>query len=130
MPQLDFSIISSQIFWLIVIFFILYTSLTHFFLPNFIKALKTRKQVIKENIDSVTKLKKQFDDKQNVFINVVEHNLIKIKYLVEKEIFITFKRNFFEDLNLLDKKVSNALYSNLILYDINVLRSISSKPIF
>ena len=130
MPQLDFSIISSQIFWLIVFFFILYTSLIHFFLTNFIKALKTRKHVVTENIYLVIKLKKQFDDRQNVFTNIIGHNLTNIKYLVEKEIFITFKRNFFADLNTLDKKVSNVLYSNLVLYDISVLKSIPSKPIF
>ena len=128
MPQLDLSIISSQVFWLILTFFILYTILTHFFLPNFIKVLKTRKHVLTENIHLATKLKKHFEDKQNVFIKIIEYNLTKIKYMVEKEICTIFKNNSFVDFNILNEKVSNALYSNLVLYDITILRLVSSKP--
>ena len=130
MPQLDFSITSSQIFWLIITFFSLYTILTHFFLPSFIKILKIRKQVLKENANLQVKLKSQFEDKQKIFVSIIEKNLTKIKFLVEKEICMTFKNYFFVDLNILDEKISNALYSNLVFYDINILKSMYIKPMF
>nr|YP_009502238.1 ATP synthase F0 subunit 8 [Porolithon onkodes]ASB29840.1 ATP synthase F0 subunit 8 [Porolithon onkodes] len=130
MPQLDFIITSSQIFWLVVTFLILYIVLTHFFLPNFIKILKTRKHIILENANKLSKLEKQFKYKQDTFDTLIEVNLAKIKILIEKEMFSSFKNIFFIDLIELNKKVLSALYSNLIFYDINILSSIQIKSVF
>ena len=130
MPQLDFIIASSQIFWLILIFFVLYTTLTHFFLPNFIKILKTRKKVLLENGNKLENLKKCFRKKHSLFDNIIDLNLTKIKILVEKEITLLFKSFDLMSLNLLNKDIARVFYFNLISYDINVLKSVSMKPVF
>ena len=130
MPQLDFIITSSQIFWLIVVFLLLYTVLTHFFLPKFIKVLKTRKRITSENEKKLAHLKEQILKKITIFDNVTNLNLIKIKVLIEKEIFLFFKNLLLIDLSILNKRTANVLYFNLISYDINVLESINIKPVF
>lgn len=130
MPQLDFIIVSSQVFWLIITFLVLYVVLTHFFLPNFIKILKTRKHVLQENTIKLLNLKKKLRNKQRMFDKFIEDSLIKIKILIEGDIFSSFKNTFFIDLIELNKKASNALYFNLMLYDINILKSIPVKPMF
>ena len=127
MPQLDFVIVTSQIFWSITIFFVLYTTLTHFFLPNFIKVLKTRKKLQLTNSNLLIDLKRKFLKKQNMFDSVVDLNLIKIKILIENEISLFFKSQLLMDLNLLNKNIANVLYFNLSSYDINVLESINIK---
>lgn len=130
MPQLDFTIASSQIFWSIIIFFVLYTILTHFFLPNFIKILKIRKRVLKENNDKLLKLKKHLTQEQNSFNKIIDLNLVKIKILIEKEILSFLKTFSLIDLKFLNKNIAKALYANSIAYDINILKSIQLKIIF
>ena len=130
MPQLDFIIAPSQIFWSITNFLVLYIVLTHFFLPKFIKILKTRKQILLENTNRLLNLRKQLDNKQYVFSTFVENSLTKIKILIESEISLAFKKTFFINLTESNKKVSNALYFNLVFYDSNVLKSIQVKPMF
>lgn len=130
MPQLDFIIASSQIFWLITTFLVLYIVLTHFFLPNFIKILKTRRQVLLENTNKLLNLKKKLKNEQYMFDMFIEDSLTKIKILIEGDIFRSFKNTFSIDLIELNKKVSNALYFNLMLYDMNIFKSIHVKPMF
>ena len=130
MPQLDFAIITSQIFWSITIFFASYTILTHFFLPNFIKVLKARKKILLKNNNLLISLKEKFLEKQNIFDSAVDLNLKKIKILVEKEVFLFFKSHPSIDLNLLNKNIVNVLYFNLSSYDTNVLDSINIKLAF
>ena len=130
MPQLDFTIASSQIFWSIIIFFVLYTILTHFFLPNFIKVLKGRKKILWENNKKLLKLKKHLTQEQNSFNKIIDWNLIKIKILIEKEILSFLKTFALTDLKLLNKKLAKALYANSMAYDINILKSIQLKIVF
>ena len=126
MPQLDFIIAFSQIFWLILIFFSFYTILVHFFLPQFIKTLKSRKQIVLENNEMLLKLHNDFNNKQYFLNSKLKENFTKIKSLLDKEIFSNFgiPINFF-NLDLLDKKISGILYNNTLYYDIHVLESIS-----
>ena len=130
MPQLDFIIVSSQIFWLITIFFSLYTILTHFFLPNFIKVLKTRKKLLLENTNKLIDLKNHLSKKNNFFDEIINLKLSKIKILIEKEMSLFFETFVLKNSRLLNKNIANVLYFNLILYDINVLKAISTKVIF
>lgn len=130
MPQLDFIIAFPQIFWLVLTFFGLYTFLVHFFLPNFIKLLKARKQIVTENNNTLLKLQNSFDSKQKSLNKTLENNFINIKIMLEKEISSSFTELNSFDLKLADKKIANALYQNVIYYDTNVLESIPIKPSF
>lgn len=130
MPQLDFTIASSQIFWSITIFFVLYIILTHFFLPNFIKVLRTRKKILLENQNKLIMLNKHFIRKQNIFNKIIDLNLLNIKSLIEKEI-VAFIRIFsLTDLKILNKNIANVLYFNSIAHDTNILKSIDIKIVF
>lgn len=130
MPQLDFIIAFPQIFWLVITFFSLYMFLIHFFLPSFIKLQKARKQIVTKNFNTLVHLETELDHKQGKLSKTVEKNFIRIKIMLEKEIFTFFLIYNTYDLKLVDKKIANALYNNIIHYDINTLESIPVKPIF
>ncbi len=130
MPQLDFIIAFPQIFWLVVIFFSLYTILVHFFLPTFIKLLKSRKQIVLENSQLLISLQKNFDLKQKNLNKLMEKNFLIIKEMLEKEIFNFFSGSFSINLVEVDKKIAKTLYCNLLYYDSNILEAISIKPKF
>ena len=130
MPQLDFIIIFPQIFWLIVIFFSLYTILIHFFLPKFIKIIKARKQIIITNSNILNNIKTNFDDKQRLLNKELEKNFFKIKLMLEKEIFPSFKKTVLINSDKVDSKLATTLYSNILYYDTTVLESILLRPNF
>lgn len=130
MPQLDFVISFPQIFWLIVIFFMFYTVVVHFFLPNFIKILKSRKQIVLENSKTLIELENKFNSKQLLLNRTLETNFIKIRILLEKDISQFFSTKNLFDSTLVNVKISTALYYNILYYDTNVLESIFLKPTF
>ena len=130
MPQLDFVIAFPQIFWLISIFFSLYMIIVHFFLPNFIKSLKARKQVVSENSETLISLEKDFLQKQIILNKFFETSFSKIKEMLEKEISSSFKETFLGNLNLIDVKVAKALYFNILYQDITILKSIKLNSNF
>ena len=57
MPQLDPTYWASQAFWLILVFSILYLSISKFYLPKIKKNLDDRESKIKEDLDEANKLK-------------------------------------------------------------------------
>ena len=130
MPQLDFIIAFPQIFWLVIIFFSLYTVLVHFFLPRFIKLLKARKQIVFENSLTLETLEKNFTLKQMNLNKIMENNLLKVKEMLEKEISNFFVNVFCIELKEVDKKIAKALYCNLLYYDSTILEAVSVKPKF
>lgn len=130
MPQLDFVIAFPQIFWLIVIFFSLYTTLVHFFLPLFIKLLKARKQIVLENCQVLINLEKRFELKQTNLNKIMEKNFCSIKKMLENEISSLFSGVFLINLKEADKKIAKSLYCNLLYYDSNILKAVCVKPKF
>lgn len=130
MPQLDFVIAFPQIFWLIVIFFLFYTIIVHFFLPNFIKILRSRKQIVLENTKMLFSMKNKFNSKQILLNQTLETNFIKIRVLLENEISQFFSTKDLFELTSVNTKVALVLYYNILYYDINVLNSVSLKPNF
>ena len=130
MPQLDFVIAFPQIFWLIVIFISFYTILVHFFLPNFIKVLKGRRQIILENTNTLKKLQTDIKYKQDILNRNIELNLVKIKVMLNKEIIPVFGYVYSLDFTLIDQKLANVLYNNVVYYDLSILKSIPIKPNF
>jgi len=73
-------------------------------------------------------LENDYNFKQKNLTKVVENNLIQIKYFLENEILASFSNSSLLDLELTDKKIANALYSNLLYYDSNILDAIQVKP--
>ena len=130
MPQLDFIIAFPQIFWLVIVFFSLYTILAHFFLPRFIKLLKARKQIVLENSLTLETLQKNFTSKQMNLNKIMENNLLKVKEMLEKEISNFFVNVLSVELKEVDKKIAKALYCNLLYYDSTILEAVSVKPKF
>ena len=63
MPQLDPKYWASQSFWLILVFLILYISLSKFYLPKIKSNLDNRENKIKEDLENANKFKEQSEAK-------------------------------------------------------------------
>ena len=63
MPQLDPKFWASQAFWLILVFVILYISLSKFYLPKIKSNLDNRENKIKEDLENANKFKEQSEAK-------------------------------------------------------------------
>nr|UAT97992.1 ATP synthase F0 subunit 8 [Ahnfeltia plicata] len=128
MPQLDRIIVFSQIFWLFITFIVLYTILLHFFLPLFLKSLKSRKQIVEANALEAFNIENSFLAKQNILRKVLTKNLVLVKKLLTTDsIFLALtKKNL--DVQPVDIKVGNII-RNIILYcDSQLLNFLLLKP--
>ena len=104
MPQLDPKYWASQAFWLILVFVILYISLSKFYLPKIKSNLDNRENKIKEDLENANKFKEQSEaklkeyglilDKAKKEVNKIhfdsktalERDIQSKKELIEKEI--------------------------------------------
>ena len=130
MPQLDRVIIFSQIFWLFIIFSSLYAILTHFFLPLFLKSLKSRKQIIELNSLEVSKLNNRVFTKHALLKQkLLQHLLLIESFLLKSYIF----QNHFEVGNhsiLIDEKIALASINYSLYCDNFILKNILFYPKF
>ena len=97
MPQLDSKYWLSQSFWLIIIFTVLYLSLSKFFIPKIKNNLDNREQVIKENLDEAKNLSELAEKKMKNY----QEEISKAKRDVSKIVSDTKKQL---DKNLSQKK--------------------------
>ena len=97
MPQLDSKYWLSQSFWLILIFTVLYLSLSKFFIPKIKNNLDNREQVIKENLDEAKNLSELAEKKMKNY----QEEISKAKRDVSKIVSDTKKQL---DKNLSQKK--------------------------
>ncbi len=95
MPQLDPTYWASQGFWLILIFTILYISISKFYLPKIKDNLDNRENKIKEDLENANKFKEQSESKLKEY----EINLENAKKEVSKI--------HFESKNILDKEIQS-----------------------
>ena len=117
MPQLDRIIITSQIFWLFLIFLVLYTILTHFFLPKFLRILKIRKQMLDINNQEASVINVKINERRILLKQLVVNNLSLIENYLKTFTLIASNNN----VQLLDMKIANAflissLYCNNLLF--------------
>ena len=84
MPQLDPKYWASQAFWLILVFVILYISLSKFYLPKIKSNLDNRENKIKEDLENANKFKEQSESK------LKEYELILDK--AKKEVYAYAKK--------------------------------------
>tara|TARA_A100001037_G_C14751663_1_gene457819 strand:- start:30 stop:605 length:576 start_codon:yes stop_codon:yes gene_type:complete len=95
MPQLDPTYWASQAFWLILIFTVLYISISKFYLPKIKDNLNNRENKIKEDLENANKFKEQSEAKAREYDIILEN--------AKKEI----SRIHFESKNILDKDIQS-----------------------
>ena len=93
MPQLDPTYWGSQAFWLILIFTILYISISKFYLPKIKENLDNRENKIKEDLENANKFKDQSEAKAKEYESILEKakkEVLKIhfesKIILDKDI--------------------------------------------
>ena len=132
MPQLDPKYWASQAFWLILVFSILYISISKFYLPKIKKNLEDRENKIKEDLDEANNLKniseKKLKDYENIMTNAtreVTKILLESKNKLNKEIQV--KKSAME--KEIESEISKAQREiiNLKKESINSINSISEK---
>ena len=138
MPQLDPTYWASQAFWLILIFTILYISISKFYLPKIKNNLDNRESKIKNDLDSANKFKELSELKLKEYEKILENSkkeVIKIhldsknkldndihvkKSAMEKEIEVEITKaqkeiNDLKKNSILDiQNISKDLASNII----------------
>nr|YP_010395095.1 ATP synthase F0 subunit 8 [Polyopes affinis]UQJ72536.1 ATP synthase F0 subunit 8 [Polyopes affinis] len=127
MPQLDRIIIFSQIFWLFVIFVLIYIVLTHFFLPKFTKALKSRKQIIETNDVEILKLTSKIITKQLLLKQLLLKNLVTINTLLSHE-FSTSNIVPKQNIHKIDIKISTVTRNVSLYCDVQLFNCIFFYP--
>ena len=95
MPQLDPTYWASQGLWLILIFTILYISISKFYLPKIKDNLDNRENKIKEDLENANKFKEQSEAKLKEYEIILEN--------AKKEV----SKIHFESKNILDKEIQS-----------------------
>ena len=93
MPQLDPTYWASQAFWLILVFTVLYISISKLYLPKIKDNLETRENKIKGDLESANKFKDQSESKLKEYQIILEN--------AKKEV----AKIHFESKNILDKDI-------------------------
>ena len=95
MPQLDPTYWASQAFWLILVFSLLYISVSKFYLPKIKNNLDNRENKIKEDLENASKFKEQSDRKLKEYETILEN--------AKKEVV----KIHFESKSILDKDIQS-----------------------
>ena len=72
MPQLDPKYWASQAFWLVLVFIILYISISKFYLPKIKSNLDNRENKIKEDLENASKFKEESEIKLKEYDKILE----------------------------------------------------------
>ena len=141
MPQLDPTYWASQAFWLILVFTLLYLSISKFYLPKIKKNLDDRDNKIKEDLDEANNLKSLSGKKLKEYEVILENSKkevtkillesknkldkdIKIKKeIMDKEIeteiskaqkeILELKKNSINSINSISKEISSNIIEKL-----------------
>ena len=141
MPQLDPTYWASQAFWLILVFIILYISISKFYLPKIKNNLDDRENKIKDDIDDANKFNELSESKLKEYEKILEDSkkeVIKIylesknkldkdiqskKNAMEKEInneinkaqeeIVELKKNSISDIQNISKDIASNIIENI-----------------
>ena len=141
MPQLDPKYWASQAFWLILVFTVLYFSISKFYLPKIKNNLDDRENRIKDDIEDANKSKELSENKLKEYEKILEDakkEVIKIqieskakldkdihekKEKIEKEIekeliqaqkeITELKKNSISDINNISKEIAANIIENI-----------------
>lgn len=127
MPQLDRIIVFSQIFWLFIIFVLIYIVLTHFFLPKFIKSLKSRKQIIEANDTELSELTSKIINKQLLLKQLLLKNLVVVNISLGHEFSISNTLPKL-DIHKIDTKISTVTRNVSLYCDVQLFNCIFFYP--
>ena len=102
MPQLDPTYWASQAFWLILIFTVLYLTLSNLFIPKIKDGINDRENKIKEDLDEAQKLRDTADKKLKEYELIIENTQREVqKILNENKIKLSLeiqnKKKIFEE---------------------------------
>nr|YP_009546258.1 ATP synthase F0 subunit 8 [Gelidium gabrielsonii]AYO27606.1 ATP synthase F0 subunit 8 [Gelidium gabrielsonii] len=125
MPQLDRIVIFSQIFWLFVIFTVFYISLTHFFLPKFLKFLKARKKIIKVNEAEALLLIKKSTANQVKLKLLLSNHLVDLKKIFSINPILSVSDTRSLNTKKVDKLISVMVKNSVLFCDSQILDSIN-----
>ncbi len=95
MPQLDPTYWASQAFWLVLVFSILYITISKFYLPKIKDNLDNRENKIKEDLENANKFKEQSEAKAKEYDIILKN--------AKKEV----SKIHFESKNILDKDIQS-----------------------
>ena len=108
MPQLDPTYWASQAFWLILIFTILYISISKFYLPKIKDNLDNRENKIKEDLENASKFKQQSETKLKEYESILENAKKEVT-----KILIESKKNLDNDIQskkvLIEKEIESEI---------------------
>ena len=141
MPQLDPKYWASQAFWLILVFTILYISISKFYLPKIKNNLEDRENKIKKDIDDANKIKELSETRLKEYERILENakrEVIKIhleskntldkdihkkKETIEKEIekeiskaqkeIIELKKNSISEIQKISESIAASIIENI-----------------
>ena len=141
MPQLDPTYWASQAFWLILVFSILYISISKFYLPKIKNNLENREKKIEEDLNDASKYKELSEVKLNEYKKIIENAKNEISKLhmdsknslsreiqikkekIEKEIsneilkaqneIIELKKNSLPSIQLISKEIASNIIENI-----------------
>ena len=148
MPQLNTEYWTSQVFWLILIFSILYTVIWKIFLPRIIDSIENRKLKVVNDLNETQKLKENAEEKLREYNKIIEDtqkiakkiiednkkklaNDIKNKYQkfseeIEKELLHTekeiesLKKSSIFNINKIAAEVSSELIKRIVGTEVNM----------
>ena len=83
MPQLNPEFWTSQIFWLILVFSILYLVIWKVFLPKIIYSIENRKSRVVSDLDETQKLKENAEKKLKEYNQIIENSKKEAKKIID-----------------------------------------------
>ena len=141
MPQLDPKYWASQAFWLILVFTVLYISISKFYLPKIKDSLNNRENKIKDDLDDANKFNDQSEKKIKEYETIMENakkdvakiylesknaldkdiqtKKIKIEKEIENEILkaqkeiIELKKNSISSIQIISKDIASKIIENI-----------------
>ncbi len=141
MPQLDPKYWASQAFWLILVFTVLYISISKFYLPKIKYSLNNRENKIKDDLEDANKFNDQSEKKikeyetimenakkdvakiylesKNILDKDIQTKKIKIEKEIENEILkaqkeiIELKKNSISSIQIISKDIASKIIENI-----------------
>nr|YP_009317481.1 ATP synthase F0 subunit 8 [Gelidium arborescens]AOX48910.1 ATP synthase F0 subunit 8 [Gelidium arborescens] len=127
MPQLDRIIIFPQVFWLLVIFTMFYIMLTHFFLPRFLKSLKTRKEIVKINELEASLISKRSADSQAKLKFLLLNHLSTLKKIFSMNLALNISNTKSLNTQSVDELICVMVKNSILFCNSQILDSICIK---
>lgn len=98
--------------------------MSHYFLPRFLKSLKSRKEVIDFNLANLEKIQESYK-KKHIFLNeLLKNNLILIKNFLSKESVLLVSNRFDIKSSIINAKIAITLYDFVLYCNVNTMNCI------